>query len=195
MKSTLFGIGGVARSGKDSFANLLLDHVQINLGQGMASHAFAQELKREIDPFLKARHGISAFTRDSNEKAIIRPDLVAWGKMRRDESNGTHWIRQIESLVTHQLACGVDVIITDVRFNTHDRDELAWIKSLGGKVVYIERVLLDGSILPPANEEEAANTFKVREAADLIVTVPTFLENHLDNMRPFVLNAYSQLTS
>lgn len=184
------GCAGRARVGKGSFVTLLT-----NILHGIhnvAPFAFATELKRELDPILRAKYGISAFTQDTAEKVIIRPDLVARGAGARAE-DPNHWIKIIEPEVLKVLARGDVAIIEDVRY----LNEAKWVQSLGGKVVYIER-LLPGStteIVPFANSEEADNDPKARVVADLVVRWPTFPQNPLDHMRPFVLNAWSQLTS
>lgn len=193
-KPLILGLSGVARSGKDSFATLLIEHLA-SLGQPAARWAFADQLKRELEPVIWAKYGLSVWSQVSAEKAIFRDDLVAHGRLRRTESNGTYWVKQIDASVRAGLAAGVHQIITDCRYATHEEDEADWIKSLGGKVVYIERILIDGSsILEPANEEERLNTFRVKAQADLVVTLPTFLENPLDNLRPIVQATWSQLT-
>jgi hypothetical protein len=191
-KPLVLGLSGVARSGKDSFATLLIEHLTL-LGQPVARWAFADQLKRELEPIIRAKYGLSVWSQVSAEKAVFRDDLVAHGRLRRTESNGTYWVNQIDASVRAGLAAGVHQIITDCRYATHEADEADWIKSLGGKVVYVERVLTDGSILEPANEEERLNTFRVKAQADLVVTLPTFLENPLDNLRPYVLDAWNQL--
>ncbi len=82
------------------------------------------------------------------------------------------------------------MVVSDSRY----RNECDWIHSLGGKVIYIERILPDGTPVPPANAEEAANDDAAREVADYILSWPTFSENVLDSMRPFVLNAWTEVT-
>lgn len=191
-KPLLIGLSGVARSGKDSFATLLIEYLT-SLGQPVARWAFADQLKRELEPVIWAKYGLSVWSQISAEKAIFRDDLVAHGRLRRAESNGTYWVNQIDAPVRAGLAAGIHQIITDCRYATHEADEADWIKSLGGKVVYIERVLTDGSILEPANEEERLNTFRVKAQADLVVTLPTFSESPFDKMRPHVLDVWNQL--
>ncbi len=193
MTPTLLGLASVARGGKDTFASLLVAHLT-SIGQPVATHAFADVLKRELESTIWAKYGISVWTQDSKEKAIIRPELVALGKQRREESNGTHWIKQIDPVVRAGLTAGVHQIVKDTRYATHAADEAGWIHSLGGKVIYIERLLPDGKPVPPANEEEAVNDPLVRAAADFVVQWPTFGQDYLDMMRPFVLNAWSEVT-
>ena len=185
IKSPLILLAGRARAGKDTFANLLTERVQRD-GRTMTRLAYADELKREIDPFLKLRHGISAWTQDNAEKAIIRPDLVAWGKMRRNE-NPDYWIRKVAPAATEALRNGNVVVLTDNRYG----NEAKWGQFLGGKVVYIERTLPDGSIVPAANEEEATNDPDVRAAADIFVKWDTL---PLDKLSQIVDDVWSQVS-
>lgn len=188
----LIAISGKARAGKDTFATLLIEHLT-SCGQPASRWAFASELKRELEPEIRAKYGLSVWSQDSKEKAIFRDDLVAHGRKRREESNGTYWIKQIDSAVRAGLRAGVHQLVTDCRYARHDDDEAGWVKSLGGKVVYVERTLEDGSILEAANSEERENDPFVRAAASLIVTIPT-LADPLNQMRPYVMDAWTRLT-
>ncbi len=192
-QAVLIAISGKARAGKDTFANLLIAHL-ISLNQPVARHAFADQLKRELESEIRAKYGISVWTQDSAEKAIIRDDLVAHGRKRREESNGTHWVKQIDPAVRAGLKAGIHQIITDCRYARHEADEAGWVKSLGGHVLYVERVLEDGSILEAANSEERENDPFVKAAASVIVKWPTFQSDALNQQRPYVLDAWTQLT-
>ncbi len=193
MKGLLIGLASVARAGKDTFAALLVEHLTA-LGQPVSTWAFADSLKRELEPVIRTKYGISVWTQDTKEKTLIRNELVALGRRRREESNGRHWIEQIDSSVRAGLDAGIHQVVKDVRYATHAADEAGWIHSLGGKVLYIER-MVDGVPVPPANEEEEINDPKVRAAADLVVTMPTFGADYLDKMRPYVQSAWSQLNT
>jgi hypothetical protein len=189
----LYAIAGTARAGKDTFATLFTECAE-HAGLNVSRFAFANALKAELNPYLIERYGISAWTSDDMEKQIIRPDLVAWGRMRRKQTNGTHWIKTIEPNVNAYLNLGHCVLITDCRFNTHPGDEVGWVKSLGGKVIYVERIV-DGVPLKGANEEEVKHDPALRAGANVIVSWPTFSSsNYLDRMRPYVQDVWSQLT-
>jgi hypothetical protein len=187
----LIGCAGRARVGKGTFVTLLRQIVNNQTPHvDVEEVAFAFALKNELDPILKERFGISAWTTNDDEKKVIRPYLVARGAGARAE-DPDHWVKLIESTVRGHLGCGNVVVVSDVRY----LNEANWIHSLGGKVVYIERTLPSGESVPPANEEEAINDPQARAVSDLLIKWPTFLDNPLDNMRPFVLNAWSQLTN
>jgi hypothetical protein len=181
--SSLIGLAGKARVGKGTFVTILSDLVRDN--SHVREFAYATELKRELDPFLIAKYGISAFTTDNEQKKIIRPHLVERGAGARKE-DPFHWIRIVAPQVELALAHGEIVVISDNRY----ANECDWVHSRGGKVVYIERILPDGSLQPAANEEEAKNDPEARAASDIILSWPTL---PLDRLRPYVQDVWSQL--
>lgn len=185
--TNIIGIAGTARAGKDTFATLLSTHLA---PRHVVRYAFADELKRELDPFFKSFGG-TAFETDSAKKAIIRPILISHGREKRLISNGRYWIDKIESSVKKSIQDGNIVLITDVRYNTHDTDECSWVKSLGGKIVYIERIDENGIPVQPANEEEIANDPLLRKGADVILSWPTIKDIY--SLFPYVEKAAKQI--
>ncbi|MAF25920.1 hypothetical protein CL634_10145 [bacterium] len=149
----IIGLGGLARSGKDTF----FEHAFLYFkrkGISAKRFAFADELKKEINDTCISLYGISAFTNDEKEKEAIRPVLVAHGMIRRGSSNGLHWINKIKTKIKKNSEEGGVSIITDSRFENEIRE----INSIGGKSIHITR---EGN--NPPNEEERENDPKVRE--------------------------------
>lgn len=175
MKTTMFGISGYARSGKDSFAKALQTILRAeNITPPTAS--FAGLLKTKINTFLIQNAGISAWTRDDREKLIIRPMLVAYGAMMRaiDEN---YWVDAIAPSL--QVAISEDhfPIVTDVRYT----NEAKMIKELGGKILVIKR---EGNTA--ANQEEEKNQPGVELIADEVISffnTEKFEEEHLTSAR------------
>ena len=141
----IVGIAGLARSGKDSFFKFL-ENLKLNENPNIRL-AFADELKKELDNFLRSSFGISSFTEDIEEKKIIRPILVAYGMQKRLVSNGLYWINKIEKEVNRNDN-DYNFFITDVRFP----NEVLKIKEMGGFCIHVER---EGN--PPPNLEEEEN--------------------------------------
>lgn len=188
MTLSLISLSGRARVGKGTFVTLLSDILaHQNPPRSVTEIAFAHALKEELNSTLVMRFGISAFTTDDAEKKIIRPFLVARGAGARAE-DVNHWVKLVEPNVKKALGRGDMVVVSDSRY----RNECDWVHSLGGKVVYIERTI-DGIPVPPANEEEAANDDAARAVSDITISWDTFGENHLDMMRPFVLDTWTRL--
>lgn len=183
MKNKLIGITGFARSGKDTAyqrSKILLEKE----GYKCCRLAFADELKKESDPFLKKHINISAFTEDSVEKEIIRPFLVTYGTEIRRKLDENCWIKTIESEVLQKLNEGFFVFITDVRF----KNEADWIKINGGSIINVSR---DG--IKPANHEEHRQYHFIKSRIDYNVLWPTFGENSLDSCDPHLFPIFSHM--
>lgn len=150
----IVGLCGLARSGKDSFFSFI-ENVSINEKPNIRL-AFAQKLKEELDLFLRDKFSISAFTEKEEEKAVIRPILVAYGMQKRHVSKGLYWIEKIEQEIG-RFKNEYNYFITDVRFP----NEVLKIKDMGGVCIYIER---NGNVAP--NEEEARNDPLIKDMCD-----------------------------
>ena len=64
-------------------------------------------------------------------------------------------------------------IITDIRYDDYEMDEVSWLKDeLGGILIHISMIGEDGEPIPPANPEEARNNPELIEKADFKVEWP-----------------------
>jgi hypothetical protein len=169
LENRLIGISAFARSGKDTICSLMNRRL-LGLDYRPVKFPFASELKKRIDPFLSKEIGVSAFTKDPVEKAIVRPFLVLYGETARD-IHEDYWVE----LVKHQIKMfdtayekdgrRMFPIITDVRYE----NEARMIHEAGGKILHIERE----GVAPP-NPSEEKNHPLVRDMADVILEWPTF---------------------
>lgn len=175
-------IAGSATVGKDTFFTLLKTHLNNRV---VTRFAFADMLKIELDPMFKAFGG-TAFETDPIKKKLIRPILVAHGCSQRVLTNGRYWIDKIEPFVKESIARGEIAIITDCRFP----NELEWIRTLKGKVIYLERIDLEGKVVPPYNDEERAHDDLLRAGADITVSWPT---TDIHSLWPYVEKAAKEL--
>jgi len=175
----IIGISGAARSGKDTFADCLIDILNQN-GIKAKKMSFANQLKLEVRDFLRQTIGIDAFTQDDEEKKIIRPFLVTWGTEVRRKQNPNIWIESVEK----QLQDDCVNIITDVRFE----NEMDWLKEKEGYSVFISRQLKDGSVVPPANETEKENNQSLINRSDFQLSW-----NTVDNLDWLTAVAYETL--
>ena len=157
INKNIIAIGGNARSGKDTLGKNLV-YILKEYGINAKTYSFANQLKKETDEFLKKTLGISAFTENDDEKSIIRPFLVFWGTEVRRKNDDLVWVKQLEdSLLPNEVA-----IITDLRFP----NELKWVRDNEGQVIFLSRILEDGSLVTPANDYELKNNIKISEEAD-----------------------------
>lgn len=134
-KPIVIGVGGFARSGKDTFVKVAKRILKEN-GYSCIKLAFADALKEEIDPFLREQYNISAWTDDTEEKALIRPYLVAHGCGKRIMSNGRYWVDKIDQAIA-TIHFNEDVIfISDCRFP----NEADWLhEKWGGWFVHLKK--------------------------------------------------------
>lgn len=175
-KPFLLGVSGVAQSGKDSFYNALCKlypHLAID------RIAFADCLKGELSGILEEHFGIDVFNMSKAEKEKVRPLMVWWGKAKRD-LNPDYWVDLAFSDIDLYKEDDI-VVVTDVRC----RNELDRIREMGGKVVYVERLLRTANRMfpdglypqQPANEEESQNTVPLRDKADFLLEWLDFEES------------------
>lgn len=165
-KFKIIAISGVGRAGKDSFFRFASEYLN-SQGVTTGRWAFADELKRDMDDFIQEKFGFSAFTENTDEKSKVRPLLVEYGRIRRNDSRGQHWLKTIEPSILAEEGPQVR-FITDLRFAKYgETDELNFIKKNGGSVIHIQRYSVHGFVQEPANKEEEVNDPLIRWAADL----------------------------
>jgi hypothetical protein len=165
---TIIGICGNARCGKDTMA-LLIQEALADIGVKSKKINLADSLKDELREFVDKTLGIDIFTDDEDEKKIIRPLLVTWGTHIRRKLDPNVWIKQACEKMTDNCV----YIVPDIRYT----NEMEWLRNQDGYCIFIDRIL-DGSIIPPANEEEAANNPILKENSDFQLSWQTVgLEN------------------
>lgn len=162
----VFGISGVARAGKDTFAAILEMKLQ-QAGKSVKKIALAEPLKVHCHKFLTDNLGISAYTQITEEKDIIRPMLVWYGDAQRKRTDGRYWIDFAKKTIEES---NYDYyIITDVRYDTYEKDELHFLKKeVNGILCHISKyTIVDGekNFVQPANEHEAYNDPKIKAGA------------------------------
>lgn len=171
MKETrVIGLSGLAGCGKDLFYSLLSKRINCQ------RFALADLLKEEINPSLIKLYGIDIFNCTREQKDLVRPMLIAHGKVRRVMSSGTHWTNFLKTKIDEFLLANPDsvAVVTDIRYEEYEKDEVHWIKKvMGGKLVHISKYIeeADGGILfqSPPNPDEERNNPRVRHAADFRV--------------------------
>lgn len=183
----IIGITGAARVGKDSFYQFASEYFK-SKGKTCERFAFADELKRDLEEFILSKTGISVWTENTEEKSIIRPLMVEYGKIQRNLSKGQCWIKKLIPALT---SCAADYIfITDCRFKEFDSDESDFIKASGGKLIHITRYKTEIGFREeygPANEEEAKNDPKMKAGADFRFSWEDF-KNDKEKAREEVFN-------
>tara|TARA_R110001583_G_scaffold8965_30_gene42430 strand:+ start:1554 stop:2117 length:564 start_codon:yes stop_codon:yes gene_type:complete len=162
--SNLIGVTGFARSGKDTFFSCGSKYLK-TFNKTSVRYAFADVLKSECDPLTLKYSGISCFTSNNREKALIRPLLVAYGTHLRRQLNPNCWIDRIKDNVQASLDAQNFVFITDVRFE----NEAQWILLQGGSLINVER---EG--VKAANPDEAEQSALIKPLISASLKWPTF---------------------
>jgi len=148
------GLSGLARSGKDTFGNILAEFCKTH-GINCNKISFAKKLKDSLDTLVQTELGFSAFTEIPSEKELIRPLLVSFGTEVMRKQNLNHWINKL----TPHIKNNSINIITDLRFP----NELKWIKDdLSGYSIHISRA----NTMPP-NLDEETNDPILKDKSDL----------------------------
>jgi hypothetical protein len=161
MHNKVIGVSGCARVGKDTFFNILKKYIP-----EVEQVALAYELKKDLDDFVKSKIGVSVFTDETKDKTLIRGLMVEYGKIKRQQTEGTYWTCLAQKKINDILRMDKIPVITDIRYDIYPKDEFHWLKNEnGGVLVHIARMFGDDEI-PPANEEESINNEKLKTKAD-----------------------------
>ena len=160
----VIGIAGVARSGKDTLCDLLRKGL-LERGYKSQRFALADLLKAKIRPFLLEFFEIDIFDCSPEEKELVRPLLVEFGRAKRITSEGSYWTGLLQEEID-KADCDV-AIVTDIRYAEYEYDEADWLKEWNhGTLIHVERVLPNGEILTAPNADEERNNPKLKELAN-----------------------------
>lgn len=164
MYNKIIGVSGCARSGKDTFFNILKKYLP-----EIEQVALAYELKKDLDEFVKSKIGVSVFTDETKDKTLIRGLMVEYGKIKRQQTEGTYWTCLAQKKVNDILRSDKIPVVTDIRYDIYPKDEFHWLKDQNnGVLVHVTRMFGEDEI-PPANEEEAINNEKLKTKADFSI--------------------------
>jgi hypothetical protein len=191
MSVLYIGIAGVARSGKDSLALEIENLIRSYKGKTIYRTSLAQPLKEDCKDFIQQYLGLNVFTDNNEEKATFREFLVWYGKVKRQQTEGKYWTNLLDERANHYQP---DVcIIPDVRYQQYDEDEVSWLKTKPNNIlIHLQRIAINGEIVPPANMDESINDSIIQNSADYKIIWPTFTDdNKQNNMREFAEKAFN----
>lgn len=168
----MIGLGSTSRVGKDLLAELLGSRLEQD-GFLVKKYALAYELKKDCEQFLKEKLNLDVWTNDTETKNKFREFLVWYGKVKREETQGTYWTSLLQKRIEEDYASVENkdkfvAIVTDIRYcdPRFPKDEVYWIKKqMKGFLINLDRKLPDGSFVAPANKEEEKNSLRVRCAS------------------------------
>lgn len=173
------GISGSARAGKDTMCRALIRNFK-KLDIIAERFSIAGDLiKKDLKEMLKTVANIDTFTENNEEKELIRPLLVEYGKILRKKTKGRYFLDnfQEKSNIIH--------IIPDIRYSEYEKDEVYWLKNeKNGFLIHIERENIN-----PANITEEENNKIIKNVADYQVFWSTLDENREEDLQKIDLYA------
>jgi hypothetical protein len=123
--------------------------------------------------------------------------LVAHGITKRKLTEGRYWIEILHDKIIKDDFNGVK-IITDIRYDDYEGDEVGWLKDeLNGVLVHISQFsyrsdanegALVKEVKAAANSEEERNDPKVKEKSDFQIEWELLESGHIDELSPYVDN-------
>jgi hypothetical protein len=134
----IIGIGGVARVGKNLFADIVANILKEKYNKSCKSFALAYYLKKDCEEFIKQKLNMNVWSELTQEKDVFRPMLVWYGGVKRKQTQGRYWIEMLQKDIETSEA---DInIITDIRYSVYDKDEVYWIKNeMNGTLIHLSK--------------------------------------------------------
>jgi hypothetical protein len=176
----LIGISGASRAGKDTLCRALIrEFKKINLTAIRKSIA-GDTIKKDLQELLIKKLNIDTFTENTDEKTLLRPILVEYGKLMRNNSRGRYFIDNFE------YSKNTINIIPDIRYAEYKKDELSWLKDESkGVLIFLER-----EEISDANETEKINNKIIRNFADHYIKWGRLNED--DENEKTLINSYAR---
>ena len=188
------GISGVARSGKNLLCELLMQNLYLE-GYTSKPFALAADLKNDCDEFLYKKCDLNVWTDLTEDKTQFREFLVWYGDLKRKQTNGRYWIDKLDRRISTYE--GDVAIVTDVRYDQYDKDEVHWIKEeKQGLLIHLKRFKRDDTnfvqYTKPANDHESLNDRSLYEKADINITWETVKDPRKNDVIIDIVNDVTQ---
>ena len=193
----MIGLCGLARTGKDTLCQALINECATR-GIRAKRYSIADELKKQLYPFIWQQYEIDIYNCTNEEKELVRPLMVDWGLIHRQRSEGAYltdilqgsidadtYIQNMPMMPMMPMsACNITMpscdlpIITDVRYDQYKKDEVYWVKERNqGALVHIKKIIGEDNngnpiYVEPPNEQERLNDPILQDEADYHVEWP-----------------------
>lgn len=169
------GLAGAGGVGKDTLCQFLIENFK---NYPFKRYSIAGDtIKNDLNHLLLKTVNISAFTTNIHEKTSIRPLLVEYGRLMRNQTKGRYFIEKLQ----HKNDFGYNniPIITDIRYAEYETDELYWIKQeQKGLLIFLDR---EG--IYPSNEFEEKNNIILRNNCHLYFNIQN-KKDYNDALKP-----------
>jgi len=188
----IIGIAGASRSGKDTLCRSLIRILNEKYNIEAERKSIAGDLiKKNLRSIIMNSVGIDSFTENTEEKELIRPLLVEYGKLMRNNTKGRYFVENFEDVKEKTL------IIPDIRYAEYLKDEIHWIRNeVNGYLIFLER-----ENIKDANETEKINNKKLKIFSNCCIRWGKLDENNesdrkiIDNYSIKILNDIFQSTT
>jgi len=170
------GICGVATSGKDTLFKIIASEVKKKYNINTIRFALADSLKDDMKEIIFEKCGVDIFNCSALEKEKVRNDLVNFAKLMRKQTKGRYWVerlnKKIKEFSNSDSFSNSDIFcITDIRYSQYEKDETHWLKQENkGILLYVEKIMPDGSVCIGPNNDERTNDPKLRKLSDYVVS-------------------------
>ena len=91
MNKLYIGVSGFARSGKNLFCDIAQKVLKEKYNLTSKTYALAYFLKKDCEPFIQEKLGMSAFSEKTEDKNAFREMLVWYGGVKRKQTEGKYW--------------------------------------------------------------------------------------------------------
>jgi hypothetical protein len=170
------GIAGAARAGKDTLCRGLQRVFKQKGIESQRKSIAGDTIKKDLSNLLKNSFNINSFTEDLEEKELIRPLMVEYGKIARIKTEGRYFIERCD-LNTNRVE-----IIPDIRYVEYPNDEVQWLKKeVNGLLVFVER---KGNY--DANDTEKVNNKIIKTMADIVIKWDDLKDYPIDSIDSLV---------
>lgn len=180
------GIAGAARSGKDTLCRALIKQLKDIKIDAVRKSIAGDTVKSDLKQLLIEKFNIDSFTENSELKEFIRPLLVEYGKLQRNNSKGRYFIN---TFISTKNAVN---ILPDIRYAEYTEDEVYWLKhEMKGLLIFIKR-----KGIQDANDTEKVNNKIISSVADYTLTWDTLNEKNstdllqIDNYAKRIIDQY-----
>jgi ABC-type dipeptide/oligopeptide/nickel transport system ATPase component len=176
----IIGIAGASRSGKDTLCRSLIRILNEKYNVEAERRSIAGDLiKKNLRSIIINSVGIDSFTENTEEKELIRPLLVEYGKLMRNNTKARYFVENFEVVKEKTL------IIPDIRYAEYLKDEIHWIKNeVDGYLIFLER-----ENIKDANETEKINNKKLKILSNCCIRWGKLDENNKSDRK--IIDDYS----
>ena len=181
-KPKILLLSGYARTGKDTFFDLLQQVAIEDNNNIFSGFSFAYELKKDLAPLVEEM-GINIFNPTDEQKKIIRNLMIAYGCAWR-EIDINHWVKKVDAKID-TLTEGSIAVIRDTRFISEVQ---YYFDKYGRENVLLVEIIRNGAPQPP--EEELKNQPELSKNADVVLQWET--DPSLESLKPKVRYFYEQ---